>query len=91
MTTLTMSPTLGDLLKFELNGSYSRETVTLTPSTSPSTAERKLLRSCIHPIASVARASALIDDHPMSSQVSDATCRATTGASPPTHVIGDSS
>ena len=29
MTTLTMSPTLGDLLKFELYASYSRETVTL--------------------------------------------------------------
>ena len=29
MTTLTMSPTLGDLLKFELNASYCRETVTL--------------------------------------------------------------
>jgi hypothetical protein len=34
MTTLTMSPTLGDLLKFELNGSYSRETVTLKSGTS---------------------------------------------------------
>src|SRR3954454_5058594 len=33
MTTLTMSPTLGDLLKFELNGSYSRETVTLKSGT----------------------------------------------------------
>jgi hypothetical protein len=29
MTVLTMSPTLGDLLKFELNGNYCRETVTL--------------------------------------------------------------
>ncbi len=29
MTTLTMSPTLGDLLKYELNASYCRETVTL--------------------------------------------------------------
>ena len=29
MTVLTMSPTLGDLLKYELNGSYCRETVTL--------------------------------------------------------------
>ena len=29
MTTLTMSPTLGDLLKYELNGNYSRESVTL--------------------------------------------------------------
>ena len=29
MTTLTMSPTLGDLLKFELNANYCRETVTL--------------------------------------------------------------
>ena len=26
MTTLTNTPTLGDLLKYELNGSYSRET-----------------------------------------------------------------
>jgi Bacteriophage lambda head decoration protein D len=33
MTTLTMSPTLGDLLKFELNTSYSRETVTLKSGT----------------------------------------------------------
>ena len=33
MTTLTMSPTLGDLLKFELNGSYSREFVTLKSGT----------------------------------------------------------
>jgi hypothetical protein len=29
MTTLTMSPTLGDLLKYELNANYCRETVTL--------------------------------------------------------------
>jgi len=29
MPVLTQSPTLGDLLKFELNASYSRETVTL--------------------------------------------------------------
>ena len=33
MPTLTMSPTLGDLLKFELNGSYCRETVTLKAGT----------------------------------------------------------
>ena len=33
MTTLTMAPTLGDLLKYELNGSYSRETVTLKSGT----------------------------------------------------------
>ena len=33
MTTLTMSPTLGDLLKFELNASYCRETVTLKAGT----------------------------------------------------------
>jgi hypothetical protein len=33
MTTLTMSPTLGDLLKFELNSSYCRETVTLKSGT----------------------------------------------------------
>ena len=33
MTVLTMSPTLGDLLKFELNGSYCRETVTLKAGT----------------------------------------------------------
>ena len=32
MTTLTMSPTLGDLLKFELNANYCRETVTLKSS-----------------------------------------------------------
>ena len=29
MPVLTMNPTLGDLLKFELNGNYCRETVTL--------------------------------------------------------------
>ena len=29
MPTLTMAPTLGDLLKYELNGTYTRETVTL--------------------------------------------------------------
>ena len=33
MPVLTMSPTLGDLLKFELNGSYCRETVTLKSGT----------------------------------------------------------
>lgn len=33
MTVLTMSPTLGDLLKFELNGNYCRETVTLKAGT----------------------------------------------------------
>jgi hypothetical protein len=33
MTTLTMAPTLGDLLKYELNGNYSRETVTLKAGT----------------------------------------------------------
>src|SRR3990170_3565616 len=33
MTVLTMSPTLGDLLKYELNASYSRETVTLKSGT----------------------------------------------------------
>ena len=33
MTVLTMAPTLGDLLKFELNGSYCRETVTLKSGT----------------------------------------------------------
>lgn len=33
MTVLTMSPTLGDLLKYELNGSYCRETVTLKAGT----------------------------------------------------------
>jgi len=34
MPTLTMAPTLGDLLKYELNGSYCRETVTLKSGTS---------------------------------------------------------
>ena len=29
MPTLTMAPTLGDLLKYELNGNYNREPVTL--------------------------------------------------------------
>lgn len=33
MTVLTMSPTLGDLLKFELNGSYCREIITLKAGT----------------------------------------------------------
>ena len=33
MTALTMAPTLGDLLKYELNGSYCRETVTLKSGT----------------------------------------------------------
>ena len=33
MPTLTMAPTLGDLLKYELNGNYSRETVTLKAGT----------------------------------------------------------
>lgn len=33
MPTLTMAPTLGDLLKFELYGSYDRETVTLKAGT----------------------------------------------------------
>lgn len=33
MTALTMSPTLGDLLKYELNSSYSREAVTLKAGT----------------------------------------------------------
>jgi hypothetical protein len=33
MPTLTMAPTLGDLLKYELNGNYSRETVTLKSGT----------------------------------------------------------
>jgi hypothetical protein len=33
MTTLTMAPTLGDLLKYELNGNYSRETATLKAGT----------------------------------------------------------
>lgn len=34
MPVLTASPTLGDLLKFELNASYSRETVTLKAAAS---------------------------------------------------------
>ena len=34
MPVLTQAPTLGDLLKFELNGSYCRETVTLKAGTS---------------------------------------------------------
>ena len=34
MPVLTQTPTLGDLLKFELNGSYCRETVTLKAGTS---------------------------------------------------------
>ena len=34
MPVLTMNPTLGDLLKFELNGSYCRETVTLKAGSS---------------------------------------------------------
>ncbi|MEW5704915.1 MAG: head decoration protein [Pseudomonadota bacterium] len=34
MPVLTMPPTLGDLLKYELNGSYCRETVTLKAGTS---------------------------------------------------------
>lgn len=33
MPVLTMAPTLGDLLKFELNANYSRETVTLKAGT----------------------------------------------------------
>jgi hypothetical protein len=33
MTTLTMSSTLGDLLKYELSGNYNRETVTLKSGT----------------------------------------------------------
>ena len=33
MPVLTNSPTLGDLLKFELNGNYTRETVTLRAGT----------------------------------------------------------
>ena len=33
MTTLTNTPTLGDLLKFELNGNYSREVITLKSGT----------------------------------------------------------
>jgi hypothetical protein len=34
MPVLTMAPTLGDLLKYELNASYCRETVTLKAGTS---------------------------------------------------------
>ncbi|MBX6324139.1 MAG: head decoration protein [Rhodospirillaceae bacterium] len=34
MSVLTQSPTLGDLLKYELNGSYCREVVTLKAGTS---------------------------------------------------------
>jgi hypothetical protein len=34
MPTLTMAPTLGDLVKYELNGNYNRETVTLKAGTS---------------------------------------------------------
>jgi hypothetical protein len=34
MATLTKGPSLGDLLKYELNGNYSRETVTLKSGTS---------------------------------------------------------
>lgn len=34
MPTLRMAPTLGDLLKYELNGDYCRETVTLKSGTS---------------------------------------------------------
>lgn len=34
MPVLTMPPTLGDLLKYELQGSYCRETVTLEAGTS---------------------------------------------------------
>ena len=33
MPALTMSPTLGDLLKYELNANYCRETVTLKSGT----------------------------------------------------------
>jgi hypothetical protein len=33
MPTLTMAPTLGDLLKYELNGNYNREAVTLKAGT----------------------------------------------------------
>src|SRR5512145_2971506 len=33
MPTLTKAPTLGDLLKYELNGNYSRETITLKSGT----------------------------------------------------------
>lgn len=34
MPVLTITPTLGDLLKYELNGNYCRETVTLKAGTS---------------------------------------------------------
>ena len=34
MPVLTMAPTLGDLLKYELNGNYCRESVTLKSGTS---------------------------------------------------------
>jgi hypothetical protein len=34
MSTLTMAPTLGDLVKYELNSNYTRETVTLKAGTS---------------------------------------------------------
>ena len=34
MPVLTQSPTLGDLLKYELSGAYNRETVTLKSGTS---------------------------------------------------------
>ena len=33
MTTLTNTPTLGDLLKYELNGNFSREVITLKSGT----------------------------------------------------------
>src|SRR4029079_26200 len=33
MPALTKGPTLGDLLKYELNGSYNRETITLKAGT----------------------------------------------------------
>lgn len=33
MATLTKAPTLGDLLKYELNGNYTRETITLKSGT----------------------------------------------------------
>ena len=33
MAALTKAPTLGDLLKYELNGNYSRETITLKSGT----------------------------------------------------------
>ena len=33
MPTLTKGPTLGDLLKYELNSSYNRETITLKSGT----------------------------------------------------------